>query len=175
MRRNAGRAKPLGTTTPAGTGPARRAAAAPAPSEHPATPVTDPPTERLIVGAADASAARLVAQPVIHVAELATAVAFYEHLGAELIHGSRDSDWVLMQLGPIQITLMTQPPGPEEGAVELNFGAVMALDELAQRLRRVGVAVEDVTTHRDFGPQLRVKSPDGQLIKISQREPDPYV
>ena len=46
----------------------------------------------------------------VHVADMAASVAFYEHLGGEIIHGGRDADWALMQLGTTQIGLLTRPP-----------------------------------------------------------------
>ena len=81
--------------------------------------------------------------PAVHVADMAAGIAFYQHLGAELIHGGRDADWTLMQLGTVQIGLLAQPPATELGecAVELNFSAAMPLDRLEQRLRRAGVPV----------------------------------
>ena len=104
-------------------------------------------------------------QPLVHVRDMAASVAFYEHLGGEIIHGSRDDDWVLMQVGTIQITLVTQPPGIGEDTVELNFGATAPLTAVQQRL-----SGGELTTHRYLGPQLVVRSPDGLLIKINQVE-----
>ena len=108
-------------------------------------------------------------QPLVHVDDMAASVAFYQHLGGEVIHGSTDAEWVLMQVGVTQIALVAQPPntGRGESTVELNFGAVAPLEDLRKRLRGA-----EMTTHRDFGRQLQVRSPDGLLIKISQLEPD---
>jgi catechol 2,3-dioxygenase-like lactoylglutathione lyase family enzyme len=135
----------------------------------PQAPATRPPAPRQ-----DAAARRLQLQPMVHVADLAASVAFYERLGGELIHGSRDGDWVLMQLGMTQIGLLAHPPNAEEGecAVELNFAASMPLDELERRLRGAGVTIAEIATDRDFGEQLRIMSPDGLLVKINQIEPD---
>src|SRR4051812_10364700 len=110
----------------------------------------------------------LVLQPVVHVADMAAAIAFYQQLGAELIHGGRDCEWTLVQLGTIQIGLLAVPPDGERGesTVELNFSASMPLDRLEDRLRRAGVAVAGVAG------QLHVRSLDGLLIKIDQREPE---
>jgi hypothetical protein len=109
-------------------------------------------------------------QPLVHVRDMAASVAFYEHLGGEIIHGSRDGDWVLMQVGTTQIGLVTQPPGAGESTVELNFGVAAPLATVQQRLRGA-----ELTTHPDLGPQLQVRSPDGLVIKINQLEPDPYL
>ncbi|MGX6606239.1 VOC family protein [Micromonosporaceae bacterium Da 78-11] len=114
----------------------------------------------------------LFLQPMVHVDDLAASVAFYEQLGGAIIHGGLDADWVLMQLGSVQIGLLSRPPDPArgEGAVELTFGTVMPLDQLEQRLHQAGFPVAEVTTDRDLGEQLRVRSPEGLLIKINQRE-----
>ena len=109
-------------------------------------------------------------RPMLHVADLAASVAFYEQLGGEIIHGDRDSDWVLMQLGAVQVGLVARPEG-DRSPVELTFDTVMPLEQLERRLHRAGFPVAEVCTDRDFGEQLRVRTPDGLLIKISQREP----
>ena len=111
-------------------------------------------------------------QPVVHVPDLAASVAFYERLGGEIIHGDRTGEWVLMQVGTTQIALVSDRPDEHrgEGTVELHFAAGVPLEELQQHLRAGEIAI-----HRDFGPQLQLHSPEGLLIKISQREPDPYL
>jgi catechol 2,3-dioxygenase-like lactoylglutathione lyase family enzyme len=113
-------------------------------------------------------------QPMVHVDDMAATLSFYAGLGAEIVHGDRDSDWVLLQLGTTQIGLLARPPDPARGecTVELNFAASMPLDELEEKLRRDGVTIVDIAARRDFGAQLHVRTPDGLLIKISQLEPD---
>ncbi|GAB1694169.1 VOC family protein [Krasilnikovia sp. M28-CT-15] len=113
-------------------------------------------------------------RPLVHVADMAASVTFFEHLGAELVHGGRDTDWVLMQLGTLQLTLVARTPiwSRGDGAVELNFAATMPLDDLERLLRDRRVTVSGVVNHRDFGRQLQVLSPDGLLVRITQREPD---
>jgi catechol 2,3-dioxygenase-like lactoylglutathione lyase family enzyme len=113
-------------------------------------------------------------RPMVLVGDLPASIAFYEQLGAEIVHGGRDSEWVLLQLGTVQIGLLARPADAArgEGTVELHFGAAMPLEQLERRLHRAGYPVAEVTTDRDFGEQLRVQAPDGLLIKISQREPD---
>jgi catechol 2,3-dioxygenase-like lactoylglutathione lyase family enzyme len=111
-------------------------------------------------------------QPMVHVDDMAASIAFYEHLGGAVIHGGPDSDWVLMQLGTVQVALLSRPPDATRGetVVELHFGAAMPLEQLERRLHRAGFPVAEVSTDRDLGEQLRVHTPDGLLIKISQRE-----
>jgi catechol 2,3-dioxygenase-like lactoylglutathione lyase family enzyme len=113
-------------------------------------------------------------QPMVHVDDMAASIAFYEQLGGEIVHGGPDTDWVLLQLGTVQIGLVARRPGSGRGeaAVELFFGAAMPLDQLEQRLHRAGFPVAEVTTDRDFGEQLRVRTPEGLVLKISQLEPD---
>ncbi|MEU4238162.1 VOC family protein [Actinoplanes sp. NPDC026619] len=112
-------------------------------------------------------------RPLVHVGDMAASLAFYEKLGAEIVHGGRDSDWVLIQLGTVQIGLLARAPDPTRGEtpVELHFGASVPLEQWEQRLHRAGVPVDEVAADQDLGEQLCVRTPDGTLIKISQREP----
>lgn len=111
-------------------------------------------------------------QPMVHVRDMPASVAFYQRLGGEIIHGTVDDDWVLMQVGTVQITLVRRPADPVRGesAVELVFGATAPLERLRQRLPDA-----EMTVHRDFGEQLEVRTPDGLLVRINQLEPDPLV
>ena len=111
-------------------------------------------------------------QPMVHVQDMAASVGFYERLGGEIIHGSRDAEWVLMQVGTVQISLRADPPDHNRGesTVELNFAAAAPIEQLQRRLPGASLA-----THPDFGRRLEVRSPDGLLIRINQREPDAYL
>lgn len=115
----------------------------------------------------------LMLQPMVHVQDMAASVEFYEHLGGSIVHGGRDGAWTLMQVGSAQIGLLAHPPNPQdgEGKVELNFHSEMPLEDLEERLRETDNAVARITTDVTFGRQLRVKSPDGLLIKINEVEP----
>jgi catechol 2,3-dioxygenase-like lactoylglutathione lyase family enzyme len=110
----------------------------------------------------------------VHVADMGASIRFYASLGAEVVHGDADADWVLLQLGTTQIGLLAHPPNVAqgEGVVEMNFAAAMPLGELVAKLGRDGVGTAEVIVHRAFGAQLRVRTPDGLLIKINQLEPD---
>ncbi|UQU66028.1 hypothetical protein COUCH_06930 [Couchioplanes caeruleus] len=113
-------------------------------------------------------------QPMVHVADMPAAVAFYEKLGGDLVHGERDGDWVLMQVGTAQIGLVTRPPDPARGesTVELNFSATMPLDRLERLLRDREVRIVRMAVDPDLGTRLHVETPDGMPIKIHQVEPD---
>ena len=115
----------------------------------------------------------LLLRPMLHVADLAASIAFYEQLGGEVIHGGPDSDWVLMQLGTIQIGLVARPPDRAlgEDTVELTFDAAVPLADLERRLHRAGFAAAEVGADRDFGEQLHVRTPEGLLLKIRGPEP----
>lgn len=115
-------------------------------------------------------------RPMVHVDDMAAAVSFYEALGAEVLHGSRDGDWVLLRLDDAQIGLLAHPPNPEqnEGKVELNFEATEPLEQLEQRLRAAGVTIARPTTDEGFGRQLQISSPDGLLVKIDELDPELY-
>jgi catechol 2,3-dioxygenase-like lactoylglutathione lyase family enzyme len=105
-------------------------------------------------------------RPMVHVRDMAASIAFYEHLGAEIVHGGPDTAWVLMQMSTVQIVLVADGGS----GVDLHFGAAMPLDQLERRLHRAGFPVAEVASDREFGEQLRVQAPDGLVVKISQRE-----
>ncbi len=65
----------------------------------------------------------LALQPMVHVEDMASSVAFYEALGAELLHGSRDGDFAMLRVRSTELALLAHPPNPEqnEGLLELSF------------------------------------------------------
>ena len=58
----------------------------------------------------------------VHVTDMAAAVSFYETLGAQVVQGSKDGDWVLLRVAGGDIGLLAHQPNPEqnEGTVELS-------------------------------------------------------
>ncbi len=115
-------------------------------------------------------------QPMVHVADLASALDFYEAVGAQLVHGSREGDFALLRLGASELSLLAHPPNPEqdEGMVELNFVTDEDLGAVEERLRERGVRVVSPASDEGFGAQLQVASPDGLLVKINRLEPELY-
>jgi predicted lactoylglutathione lyase len=122
------------------------------------------------------STPRLQLQPMIHVEAMAPSVAFYEALGAQLEHGSRDGDFAMMRIGTSRFSLLAHPPNRDqsEGTVELNFEAAQPLDGLEESLRGAGVTIVQPTSDEGFGRQLQVETPDGLLIKINELDQDLY-
>lgn len=116
-------------------------------------------------------------RPMVHVADMAAAVAFYETLGAQIVHGSRDGDWVLLRLAGAQLGLLAHPPNPEqnEGTVELNFQSTVPLDQLEERLRAAGAPITRPVSDEAFGRQLQLTSPDGLLVKIDELDPELFI
>jgi glyoxalase/bleomycin resistance protein/dioxygenase superfamily protein len=115
-------------------------------------------------------------QPMVHVDDMGASVSFYEALGAQVLHGSRDGDFVMLQLGGSQLSLLAHPPNPEqdEGRVELNFESAGDLSDLEARLSSAGVEIHTPTTDEGFGRQLIVRSPDGLLVKINELDQSTY-
>lgn len=115
-------------------------------------------------------------RPMVHVEDMASSVTFYESLGGEIVHGSRDGDWVLLRLAGSQVGLLAHPPNPEqhEGIVELNFESSEPLDQVEERLRGAGVTITRPTSDEGFGRQLQLASPDGLLVKIDELQPELY-
>lgn len=115
-------------------------------------------------------------QPMVHVEDMAASLAFYEALGAEVVHGSRDGDFALLRMGSSELSLLAHPPNPDqnEGIVELNFATDESLGDLERRLRDGGVRVVAPASDQGFGEQLQVATPDGLLVKINRLEPERY-
>ncbi len=115
-------------------------------------------------------------QPMVHVEDMAASLAFYEALGAQVAHGSRDGDFVMLTVGNAQLSLLAHPPNPEQNevTVELNFDTERELTDVESALRVANVEIAQPVTDEGFGRQLQVRSPDGLLIKINQLEPDLY-
>lgn len=125
---------------------------------------------------AAASTEGLQLQPIVHVQDMSAAVGFYERLGGQLLHGSRDGDWVLVRIGGAEVGLLAHPPNPEqnEGLVELSFQYAGRLDALEEQLRGAGVSIARPTTDEGFGRQLQLATPDGLLVKVNELEPGLY-
>lgn len=106
----------------------------------------------------------------VHVEDMSAAVKFYELLGAEKVSDSFEGDWVLLRFGNAELSLLAHPPNPEqqEGLVELNFQTDNQLAEIEMRLQDAGIDIAHTTSHAEFGRQLRLRTPDGLLVKINQ-------
>ena len=114
-------------------------------------------------------------QPMIHVDDMPASVAFYESLGASIVNGSRDGDFVLLALGTAQFSLLAHPPNPEqnEGTVELNFEA-SDLDAVQQTVSDAGGEIVTPVSDEGFGRQLQLRAPGGLLIKVNELDPSLY-
>jgi hypothetical protein len=112
-------------------------------------------------------------RPIVSVTDMSASVTFFEQLGAEVIHGRPGSDYVLMQVGLIQVGLVCEHSVAAQTAVELNFATTYPLAELEQHLRSQDVPVAERVHDTDFGPQLHLRTPDGLVIRITQLDPAP--
>jgi catechol 2,3-dioxygenase-like lactoylglutathione lyase family enzyme len=121
-------------------------------------------------------AAKITLQPMLHVNNMGKSLDFYEQLGATVLNGSRDDDWVLLRFGETELGLLAHPENPEqhEGKVELNFEYEASLEKLEEKLRKAGVRIARPAGDEGFGEQLQLESPDGLLVKINQLDPDLY-
>jgi catechol 2,3-dioxygenase-like lactoylglutathione lyase family enzyme len=107
-------------------------------------------------------------QPMVHVQDLAKSIDFYEALGGHIVFGDRDADWALIGFGHTTISLLAHPPGDGNfETVELQFVSAVDLHDIETHLNALDPAlVEKPVAHETFGRILRVKTPDGLLIKI---------
>ena len=73
-------------------------------------------------------------QPMVHVENMAAALAFYERLGATLLFGSRDQDFALLDFAGTRMGLLAHPPGGGKmETVELQFASEGPLEEVEKR------------------------------------------
>ncbi len=113
-------------------------------------------------------------QPMIHVESLAEALRFYEALGAKLQFGSRDGDWAMIEFSGARIGLLAHPPGDgKRETVELQFVSDQPLEAVEQRMHAVDAAfIERGTADEAFGRMLKLRTPDGLLVKVIEVERD---
>ena len=98
-------------------------------------------------------------------------------LGATILNGSRDNDWVLLRFGNAELGLLAHPANVEqnEGKVELNFEYTGSLIEFEEKLREAGVTIVRPTGDEGFGYQLQIADADGMLVKINQIDAKLYL
>lgn len=115
-------------------------------------------------------------QPMLHVENMGKALDFYSKIGATIVNGSRDDDWVLVRFGSTELGILAHPANPEqkEGEIELNFEYHGSLKELEKTLREDGITIARPAGDEGFGYQLQLESPDGMLVKINQLDAELY-
>jgi catechol 2,3-dioxygenase-like lactoylglutathione lyase family enzyme len=129
-----------------------------------------------MIDKADAPVSRhgLRVQPMVHVKNMAGSIDFYEALGGRVVFGSRDGDWALLDFQGSTFSLLARPPG--DGmfeAVELHFTCPAGLDEIESQFREANPsAIERGVADEAFGRMLKLRTPDGMLIKILELERD---
>ena len=113
-------------------------------------------------------------QPMIHVESMSTALRFYEALGAKLLFGSRDGDWAMIDFGGARIGLLAHPPGDGKlETVELQFTSDHPLEVVEAQVRGVDTAfIERGVADEAFGRMLKLRTPDGLLVKVIEVERD---
>lgn len=109
-------------------------------------------------------------QPMLHVTALAPTIAMLESLGGRLVYGSRDGDWALVDVGGSALSLLAHPPNPADGdeRLELNFVSRAPLEEVEAVLREQGVPIVQGVSDEAFGRQLKLRTPDGLLVRINE-------
>ena len=113
-------------------------------------------------------------QPMVHVENMAASLDFYQSLGGHLLFGSRDGDWALVQFGKSAISLLAHPPGDGRfETVELQFTAGADLSTIEAHLKSVSPGlIERGVADEAFGRMLKLRTPDGLLIKVLELERD---
>ena len=113
-------------------------------------------------------------QPMVHVESMPAALRFYEGLGAELLFGSRDGDWAMIEFSGARIGLLAHPPGDgKRETVELQFTSDQPLEAVEKRMHAVDPNfIERGTADEAFGRMLKLRTPDGLLVKVIEVERD---
>ncbi len=111
-------------------------------------------------------------QPMVHVENMASALAFYGALGANVLFGSRDQDWALLDFAGTRMGLLAHPPGDgKKETVELQFTSDQPLEDVEARMFALGAHfVERGVADEAFGRMLRLQTPDGLLVKVVEIE-----
>jgi catechol 2,3-dioxygenase-like lactoylglutathione lyase family enzyme len=123
--------------------------------------------------AIEPTALGLAVQPMVHVADMAASLAFYEALGGRLVFGSRDGDWALVAFGGGAISLLAHPPGDgRKETVELQFTCTARLESVEAQVKAVDPSfIDRGVADEAFGRMLKLRTPDGLLIKLLELEP----
>jgi catechol 2,3-dioxygenase-like lactoylglutathione lyase family enzyme len=113
-------------------------------------------------------------QPMARVEEMAPSLAFYEALGGRLVFGSRDGDWALVEFENSMLSLLAHPPGDgNRERVELQFTCTARLEDIEAHLRSIDPSfIERGVADEAFGRMLKLKTPDGLLVKLLELERD---
>jgi catechol 2,3-dioxygenase-like lactoylglutathione lyase family enzyme len=113
-------------------------------------------------------------QPMIHVADMSASLEFYEALGGQLVFGSRDGDWALIEFDGSMISLLAHPPGDgRRETVELQFTSEVELETLQTHIQTIAPGfIERGVADEAFGRMLKLKTPDGLLVKVLELERD---
>ena len=113
--------------------------------------------------------------PFAHVADVDRSVAFYEHLGFEMLHEFVPEDrrvWAFLERGDarLMVTEADEAVDPAAQAV-LFYLYTRDPDTLRERLVAAGVAADEITTGGP-GPdrQMRVEDPDGYYLVVAEIE-----
>lgn len=116
----------------------------------------------------------LQVQPMAHVERLPESIRFYELLGGRLVYGSRDGDWALLQFGDSMLSLLAHAPSADHPEpVELQFVSTGSLDRIASHMKAAAPScVERELSDEAFGRMLRLRTPDGLVIKLLEIERD---
>lgn len=113
-------------------------------------------------------------QPMVHVADMAASLGFYRALGGQVLAQSRDGDWALVEFAGSMLSLLGRAPGDgKEETVELQFTCAAPLEAVEAHLAALDPAFIDRGVGDEaFGRMLKLRTPDGLLVKLLELETD---
>ena len=115
---------------------------------------------------------QLTVQPMVHVADMGASVALYEAVGGTLVYGSRDGDWALLRFGGTMLSLLAHPPSDDNPEpVELQFTSAGPLEAVEAAVRAADpTRVYQGVADEMFGRSLKLRTPDGLVVKVLELE-----
>jgi len=116
----------------------------------------------------------LSVQPMAHVTNLGDSIDFYEALGGKVLFGSRDGDWALIRFAGSNLSLLAHAPsGENPEPVELQFVSSQPLERIEEHLQTLNpLMIERGVGDEAFGRMLKLRTPDGLVVKLLELERD---
>ena len=116
----------------------------------------------------------LAIQPMLHVESMGDSLTFFERLGAQVLFGSRDGDYALVQFGATKMGLLAHPPSPDNPEpLELHFESATPLEQIEEHLQATAPEmIHRGTGDEAFGKMLKLRTPDGLVVKLLELERD---
>jgi hypothetical protein len=112
-------------------------------------------------------------RPIHFVEDVSAFVRFYEALGLRVEASSRSGHWIELVADGGELGLhdaAVAADGEGSHGLVLNFVSDEPLEEVEQRLRGAGFALEGTIVDQEWGRSLYVRAPDGGIVQIDEQD-----